>query len=477
MRRALPSLPPSWWHHHSAVFRNVNLGMVLEAPPRFDGAVHEESVSSAAKERTAALLRLSRKGWGLHDAAPREVRVAADPVPMRRDGSREQFLGEMQRFGFCVVDAEDASEGAVQDLLGWMLDAPEGERARPMRTIYGSVFKLEAEPDPSRAINLAYTQEPLGFHQDLTYYHTPPAVQTIFCMESAADGGGVSFVKNAYAAAEAFRREEGDAFRVLSRQPVAFQKVHHRRAAPVHLVREVPIMELGHDGASLRRVNWSPLLEGFTLAEGAPAWEAFYAAYHAWAAFLDAWPAFSVLLRPGQALAFHNQHLLHARSAFHSRRVCRGFYLSAEQWQNAQAVARFASSAPRSPPAAAAVRRGAGEHAALHAAAPAAQGETLVAEVSPLAVGAPHRYTLQRLPGLHLEIASELRYANHSFAPSARIEFDEDDLFAVRCVAERDIAEGEEITIDYERTEDSLAEPFLDGGSGKWVGGRAGAAP
>lgn len=64
------------------------------------------------------------------------------------------------------------------------------------------------------------------------------------------------------------------------------------------------------------------------------------------------------------------------------------------------------------------------------------------------------RTTVQIGPGEHIEPADEAQFLNHSCKPNTRIE-------GLDVIASRDISSGEEITFDYNQTEDELASPFV----------------
>ncbi len=66
----------------------------------------------------------------------------------------------------------------------------------------------------------------------------------------------------------------------------------------------------------------------------------------------------------------------------------------------------------------------------------------------------PDRYSLEISPGLHIDCSTSVVGAtNHSCEPNAAVR--KGSLVAWSC-----ISEGDEITIDYKRTESKLAVPF-----------------
>lgn len=105
----------------------------------------------------------------------------------------------------------------------------------------------------------------------------------------------------------------------------------------------------------------------------------------------------------------------------------------------------------------------------LRATKPLKVGDVVLTERSARVLEAPTKYTLERAPREHLECATELRFTNHSFEPNCAVRFDPDD--AVSLVAVQSVDAGAELTIDYHKTESSMAEPFLDAATGAPVRG------
>jgi len=75
------------------------------------------------------------------------------------------------------------------------------------------------------AINAAYTSHDLGFHTDLLYFHQPPYVQLLHCVQSASSGGASVFA-DAYKAVVDLYREDQDAFDTLATVPVNYHYTH-----------------------------------------------------------------------------------------------------------------------------------------------------------------------------------------------------------------------------------------------------------
>ena len=93
------------------------------------------------------------------------------------------------------------------------------------------------------------------------------------------------------------------------------------------------------------------------------------------------------------------------------------------------------------------------DYRALFATEKIRQGETIIT-LPQATVQNPDKYSLEVLPGVHVDCSFSAAGAiNHSCNPTAMVKGN-------RVVAWRCIKPGEEITLDYKRTEHKLAEPF-----------------
>ncbi len=89
----------------------------------------------------------------------------------------------------------------------------------------------------------------------------------------------------------------------------------------------------------------------------------------------------------------------------------------------------------------------------LHAMRKIRQGETIT-ELPTEVLDKPDMYSIEIMPGVHINCEfSAVGATNHSCAPNAAIKGN-------RLVAWNCIEPGEEITIDYKRTESKLSAPF-----------------
>lgn len=80
----------------------------------------------------------------------------------------------------------------------------------------------------------------------------------------------------------------------------------------------------------------------------------------------------------------------------------------------------------------------------------------------------PDTFTIQVGPAHHFMCESVIRYMDHSFTPSVRVERQGQHLYLM---ALRDITAGDAITFDYNTTEFDMRSPFNDYETGRRVAG------
>ena len=177
-------------------------------------------------------------------------------------------------------------------------------------TNFGALFEVRSVPDPS---DLAYTSLPLDPHTDNPYRAPVPGVQLLHCLVNETSGG-LSTLVDGYAAAEALRVRDSEAFQLLARTPVQFRY----RDETTELVASAAPIELDIMGR-VQAVHFSPRLDFVPL--GPPQELADY--YRARRAFdhLLRSPEFEIrfLLEAGELLMMDNRRLLHGRTGFDPR--------------------------------------------------------------------------------------------------------------------------------------------------------------
>jgi gamma-butyrobetaine dioxygenase len=174
-------------------------------------------------------------------------------------------------------------------------------------TNFGALFEVRSEPV---ANDLAYTSLPLDPHTDNPYRWPVPGVQLLHCLVNETSGG-LSTLVDGFAAAEALRARDPEAFQLLTRTSVRFRF----RDAVTELAASVPLIELDAAGGLLA-IHFSPRLDFVPLAPP-EALDRYYRARRAFDYLLRS-PEFEIrfLLESGQLLMMDNRRLLHGRTGF-----------------------------------------------------------------------------------------------------------------------------------------------------------------
>ena len=196
-------------------------------------------------------------------------------------------------------------------------------------TNFGVDWQVVAKPDPN---NVAYTAIELQLHTDLPNREVPPGIQFLHCLVADAPGGD-STLADGFWVAEQIRREDPDAFALLSTVPIRY-----RFHDPEHDLRwSAPVIVVDASGA-LREVRFhNALREPLDVAP-----ELIEPVYRALARFdrhcRSAAGRIRVHLEPGDVMVFHNRRVLHGRSAFDprgGRRELHGVYVDVDEWLSA----------------------------------------------------------------------------------------------------------------------------------------------
>lgn len=255
-------------------------------------------------------VRPGRNGHGdLRTEAGKELWTAREVAGRLPEAGWEEYLGEpgvrarmlesVLRLGFMLLRGVPGREGQVLEVAGTFGYVRE--------TNYGKLFDVRVEPDPN---NLAFTSAAITPHTDNPYRDPVPTLQLLHCLVNNAAGGDSGLV-DGFAAAAMLRREDPEAFDVLTRTPVPFVF----RDAGTELRADRPLIDTDPLGR-VREVRFNNRSIG-TLRLAADELEDFYAAYRTFAELLLR-PELQLDLRltPGDCLVFDNTRLLHARTAF-----------------------------------------------------------------------------------------------------------------------------------------------------------------
>jgi gamma-butyrobetaine dioxygenase len=298
-------------------------GQRLQDPSDFDLNLRLESVREAAPGRLR--LRFSDGHEAEFDSADLLAEAAMPPgdydVPAVQpwtgtladlpratwkaqpgDAELTAWLAAFLRHGFIIfsgVPAEHHAVLAAASTFGFTRD-----------TNFGTVFDVRSVPN---ATDLAYTAVHLDPHTDNPYRSPVPGVQLLHCLANETTGG-LSTLVDGYAVAEALRRRDPEAFRILSTTPVRFRY----RDAVTELTASAAPIELDVSGR-VKTIHFSPRLDFVPLL---PPQElaAYYRARQVFDHLLRT-DEFEIrfLLNRGDLVMFDNCRLLHGRTGFDPR--------------------------------------------------------------------------------------------------------------------------------------------------------------
>jgi gamma-butyrobetaine dioxygenase len=243
---------------------------------------------------------------GEHDIpAPRLWDATLATIPRAKwsshpsDAELAEVLARFLEWGFVIlthVPTKPAIILQVASMFGFTRE-----------TNFGALFDVRSTPE---ANDLAYTSLPLDPHTDNPYRCPVPGVQLLHCLANETSGG-LSTLVDGYAAAEALRKRDSEAFQLLSHTPVRFRF----RDAKTDLVSSAPPIELDVTGR-VQAVHFSPRLDFVPLRSPAEL-ASYYRARRAFDHLLRS-PEFEIrfLLDAGELLMMDNRRLLHGRTGF-----------------------------------------------------------------------------------------------------------------------------------------------------------------
>lgn len=180
--------------------------------------------------------------------------------------------------------------------------------AGPIRSSnFGDHYDVISMPNPNAS---AYTAMALELHTDLANWQWPPDYQLLFCVRNDAVGGG-SVLADGFKVAEDLRKEDPDAFRLLTEHPVEFR--FHDRTCDI--AAAAPTIALDGPG-NIERIRFNNWLRA-TLSIPEDVMAPFYDALGAfWRRLRDPRHHLTLRLAAGDMLAYDNRRVLHGRESF-----------------------------------------------------------------------------------------------------------------------------------------------------------------
>ena len=230
-----------------------------------------------------------------------------DMAEVRTDAGWHALLEAISVHGAAIVaDVPPTNEGSSElaSKLGHVRE-----------TDFGRFFDIISEPAVWTMSQSTAAMDP---HTDDPYRYTPSGISILHCFESSPTGGGRSTLVDGFAVGEEIRLEAPDAFDLLT--SVAVPWVRHRtesvdQGEAVHLVAHAPVISLDRDGA-IAGVRFHERSMG-TLDIAPDLMDGYYRALIEFTKRIRNTDfQWEHGLRPGEAIVFDNQRVLHGRTAF-----------------------------------------------------------------------------------------------------------------------------------------------------------------
>lgn len=259
----------------------------------------------------------ARTPWARRDLEGALPSVAHAAVMAADGDGLRRWLEAVERHGFALVTGTPATPEATRALV---------ERVGYIRhTIFGGFWDFTAN---MAFKDTAYTTMAIGPHTDGTYSIDPPGLQLFHCLAFAGSGGESTLV-DGLKIAEILRRDDPEAFALLTTIGVTGQYL----GDGVHLRATHPIIALD-DRGEVGRIAYNNLDRApFLLPPDAM--RGFYRALARFHALAND-PALELAFRlePGTALLFDNWRTLHGRRAYAGQRRLCGAYLNHEDFES-----------------------------------------------------------------------------------------------------------------------------------------------
>ncbi|MFI4869286.1 MAG: trimethyllysine dioxygenase [Steroidobacterales bacterium] len=245
---------------------------------------------------------------------------------MSADATLKVLLENIERYGFCMVEAVPATPQAT---------CAVAERVAYIRTtIFGGYYDFTANMEHK---DTAYTSLAIGPHTDGTYSLDAPGYQMFHCLAAECTGGDNVLI-DGFKVGEIMRREHPGDYEMLSTVQIPGRYLDHARG--IQLMARRPLFRHDQSGVLLQVSYNNHDRAPFVLPV-----EQHRCLYRALASFArlcaDPMLHYRRRLLPGSVLLFDNWRLLHARDAYVGYRRLAGAYLNREDVESRLRVLRI----------------------------------------------------------------------------------------------------------------------------------------
>jgi gamma-butyrobetaine dioxygenase len=253
---------------------------------------------------------LPRRPW-YSDHYPNVTRVS-HPRLLESAEERRRWMEALLVEGISIVtDMPDSDEGLTRtaELIGTI---------RP--SFFGAYFDVRTHIKPT---NLAYTSKALELHTDVPSEELAPGIQFLHCRANSVEGGQNLFLDGT-AAANDLRREDPDAFRLLTEIDIPYYKEHDG----IDMRARQRVIELDRHGEVSGVTISQHMADVFDLPQHVL--DSYYPAFVRFGRMLqeDRY-LMRFTLRATECIVFDNHRIVHGRAAYSAtsgERYLRGTY-------------------------------------------------------------------------------------------------------------------------------------------------------
>lgn len=216
------------------------------------------------------------------------------------------WILQMKIVGMALVRAGSTQEGQVIRI---------GNRVSFLRcTDYGYTSHVKAKYQD--AVNIAFTNKQFPMHVDLVFLGRPPGANIIHCIEQAKGEGGENWFVDGFKMAEDLRKEDPEAFRLLTNTELEFFDIGNDFYGKFHQRSRHPTISLDSRGRP-DHIHVSDHGRDPMLRMPVRQIQPFYNALKAFSnKIYDPDNVFSYKLKEGDIMTFDNRRVIHGRRAF-----------------------------------------------------------------------------------------------------------------------------------------------------------------
>ncbi|NKB54493.1 MAG: DUF971 domain-containing protein [Gammaproteobacteria bacterium] len=221
------------------------------------------------------------------------------------DAERLRMLGRVRDYGFCLVKNVPPRRGELETFAASLGVIVETDSGRIFEILLKSGEDIKS---------VAHLNSDLIPHHDDSYRTTFPSIIFFHCLVAGDNGSGQSVYVDGLQIAECLRREEPEAFALLSHYAVPFCK---QQGGQIHMQARSPLIHLDSEG-NITGVRISNL---FVAPLDLPEMivEPFYRAYRKLMDYYTARQYQLMLdLCPGDLIILDNHRVLHGRTTINA---------------------------------------------------------------------------------------------------------------------------------------------------------------